>query len=234
MSQTQFGYCVPIFAAPGLRFFRTPHYAALDTATTMALAAQAETAGYDSIWVADHLMRGKDEAILEGWTVPRRARRDDQPRETRPDPPDPFLPAPGPRRQDGHHHRPDQRRALRLLPRLRQPARRVCQLRPAVGRCDRGAGRADDRWPETRPRPLGLARPGELRRPLLSTPRRDLQSPDGAAAAPADLVRGRQSRDAPRLRAARPGLEHHPRFRDATPRPSPDPRGGLRRSRSPV
>ena len=69
MSQTQFGFCVPIFAAPGLRFFRTPHYTALDTATTMALAAEAETAGYDSIWVADHLMRGKDEAILEGWTV---------------------------------------------------------------------------------------------------------------------------------------------------------------------
>ncbi|MDQ6602884.1 MAG: LLM class flavin-dependent oxidoreductase, partial [Chloroflexota bacterium] len=60
---------VPIFAAPGLQLFRTPSYPALDTARTMSLARQAEALGYDSIWVADHLMRGKDEAILEGWTV---------------------------------------------------------------------------------------------------------------------------------------------------------------------
>ena len=30
---------------------------------------RAEELGYDSLWVADHLMLGKDEAILEGWTV---------------------------------------------------------------------------------------------------------------------------------------------------------------------
>ena len=65
----QFGFCLPIFAAPGLGLFRTPGYPALDTATTMALAARAEALGYDSLWGADHLMLGEDDAILEGWTT---------------------------------------------------------------------------------------------------------------------------------------------------------------------
>ncbi len=69
MPRPRFGFCVPIFAAPGLRLFRTPSYAALDTAATMDLALRAEAAGYDSLWVADHLMRGQDQAILEGWTT---------------------------------------------------------------------------------------------------------------------------------------------------------------------
>ncbi len=69
MSRVQFGFCVPIFAAPGLQLFRTPSYPELDTARTMSLARQAEALGYDSLWVADHLMRGKENAILEGWTV---------------------------------------------------------------------------------------------------------------------------------------------------------------------
>ena len=29
----------------------------------------ADQLGYDSIWVADHLMLGKDQAIMEGWTT---------------------------------------------------------------------------------------------------------------------------------------------------------------------
>ncbi|MDQ2787998.1 MAG: LLM class flavin-dependent oxidoreductase [Chloroflexota bacterium] len=69
MPRVQFGFCVPIFAAPGLHLFRTPSYRALDTAQTMTLARQAEALGYDSVWVADHLMRGEENAILEGWTV---------------------------------------------------------------------------------------------------------------------------------------------------------------------
>lgn len=66
---TQFGYCVPIFAAPGAGLFRTPNYAALDPVLTIALAREADALGFDSLWVADHLMLGKDEAILEGWTT---------------------------------------------------------------------------------------------------------------------------------------------------------------------
>jgi alkanesulfonate monooxygenase SsuD/methylene tetrahydromethanopterin reductase-like flavin-dependent oxidoreductase (luciferase family) len=69
MTQPRFGYCLPIFANPGNVHFRTPNYADLDTATTMNLGRFAEDLGYDSLWVADHLMLGKDEAILEGWTV---------------------------------------------------------------------------------------------------------------------------------------------------------------------
>lgn len=65
----KFGYCLPIFASPGERLFRTPNYAALDTSVTLRLGNLADTLGYDSLWVADHLMLGKDEAILEGWTV---------------------------------------------------------------------------------------------------------------------------------------------------------------------
>lgn len=69
MPTVRFGVAVPIFANPGLRLFRTPNYAELDAATTMRYARRADELGYDSLWVADHLMLGKDDAILEGWTV---------------------------------------------------------------------------------------------------------------------------------------------------------------------
>src|SRR5260370_8063459 len=65
----QFGYCLPIFACPGGGLFRTPNYTNLDAATTLQLGVEADSLGYDSIWVADHLMLGKDQAILEGWTT---------------------------------------------------------------------------------------------------------------------------------------------------------------------
>ncbi len=65
----RFGFCPPIFAAPGNCRFRAPHYAQLDVAKTLAMARRADALGYDSLWVADHLMLGKDEAILEGWTT---------------------------------------------------------------------------------------------------------------------------------------------------------------------
>lgn len=69
MHPIRFGLCLPIFAAPGPRFFRTPNYAALDAVATLGMGQAADALGYDSLWVADHLMLGKDEAILEGWTV---------------------------------------------------------------------------------------------------------------------------------------------------------------------
>jgi alkanesulfonate monooxygenase SsuD/methylene tetrahydromethanopterin reductase-like flavin-dependent oxidoreductase (luciferase family) len=64
-----FGFCLPIFAAPGGRMFRTPNYSTLDAGTTMRLAQEADALGFDDLWVADHLMLGKDNAILEGWTT---------------------------------------------------------------------------------------------------------------------------------------------------------------------
>ena len=69
MAQLQFGVCLPIFACPGIQLFRTPAIAELDPAAVLPFGKLAEELGYDSLWVADHLMLGKDEAILEGWTV---------------------------------------------------------------------------------------------------------------------------------------------------------------------
>src|SRR6266849_3232909 len=69
MNQVQFGYCVPIFAWPGGGLFRTPNFATLDSQAALQTARSAEALGFDSIWVADHLMLGKDQAILEGWTT---------------------------------------------------------------------------------------------------------------------------------------------------------------------
>jgi alkanesulfonate monooxygenase SsuD/methylene tetrahydromethanopterin reductase-like flavin-dependent oxidoreductase (luciferase family) len=65
----QFGVCIPIFACPGPHLFRTPGFDAIDPAAALAFGRRAEELDYDSLWVADHLMLGKDEAILEGWTV---------------------------------------------------------------------------------------------------------------------------------------------------------------------
>lgn len=69
MPAIQFGFCVPIFAYPGGRLFRTPNYAKLDVTRTMHLARLADDLGYDSLWVADHLMLGHENAIMEGWTT---------------------------------------------------------------------------------------------------------------------------------------------------------------------
>jgi alkanesulfonate monooxygenase SsuD/methylene tetrahydromethanopterin reductase-like flavin-dependent oxidoreductase (luciferase family) len=65
----RFGVCLPIFACPGIQLFRTPAFAELDPSQVLPFGQRAEALGYDSLWVADHLMLGKDEAILEGWTV---------------------------------------------------------------------------------------------------------------------------------------------------------------------
>jgi alkanesulfonate monooxygenase SsuD/methylene tetrahydromethanopterin reductase-like flavin-dependent oxidoreductase (luciferase family) len=69
MSDIRFGVCLPIFACPGIQLFRTPGFAELDAAAVLPWGKRAEELDYDSLWVADHLMLGKDEAILEGWTV---------------------------------------------------------------------------------------------------------------------------------------------------------------------
>ena len=69
MSELRFGFCVPLFANPGPAFFRTPAWTALEPGAAVDAAVEAERLGYDSIWVADHLMHGFDDAILEGWTT---------------------------------------------------------------------------------------------------------------------------------------------------------------------
>lgn len=69
MAEVRLGYCLPIFANPGAALFRTPGYERLHAGTTMELGYLADDLGYDSLWVADHLMLGVESAILEGWTV---------------------------------------------------------------------------------------------------------------------------------------------------------------------
>ena len=65
----RFGVCVPLFANPGSAYFRTPAWQALEPIRSVELAVAAEELGYDSVWVADHLMHGLDGGILEGWTT---------------------------------------------------------------------------------------------------------------------------------------------------------------------
>jgi len=60
---------VPIFSFPGGSFFRAPSWTELDPAASVEAALLAERLGYDSLWVADHLILGKDGAILEGWST---------------------------------------------------------------------------------------------------------------------------------------------------------------------
>ena len=69
VSQVHYGVCLPIFASPGENLFRVPGFPEIDPAASLSTARRAEELGYDSLWVADHLMLGKNEAILEGWTV---------------------------------------------------------------------------------------------------------------------------------------------------------------------
>jgi alkanesulfonate monooxygenase SsuD/methylene tetrahydromethanopterin reductase-like flavin-dependent oxidoreductase (luciferase family) len=65
----RFGFCVPAFANPGATYFRTPGARTLDPVAAIDASVEAERLGYDSVWMADHLMLGNDDAILEGWTT---------------------------------------------------------------------------------------------------------------------------------------------------------------------
>jgi alkanesulfonate monooxygenase SsuD/methylene tetrahydromethanopterin reductase-like flavin-dependent oxidoreductase (luciferase family) len=66
---TQFGFCVPPFSMPGGSFFRTSAWTQLEPTKALDAAVEAERLGYDSVWMADHLMHGHDGGILEGWTT---------------------------------------------------------------------------------------------------------------------------------------------------------------------
>src|SRR5579859_7833632 len=68
-ARTDFGLCVPLFAYTGAAFFRTPAWSQLEPQVAVEAAVLAEHLGYDSLWVADHLMHGNDGGILEGWST---------------------------------------------------------------------------------------------------------------------------------------------------------------------
>jgi alkanesulfonate monooxygenase SsuD/methylene tetrahydromethanopterin reductase-like flavin-dependent oxidoreductase (luciferase family) len=63
------GLCLPSFSSPGPRLFRTPNVEVVDASDLVRVAQEAESLGFDSIWSADHLMLGKDNEVLEGWTL---------------------------------------------------------------------------------------------------------------------------------------------------------------------
>lgn len=60
-----FGFCIPLFANPGMLFFRTPAYKQLDWESIKEKTILCEDLGYDSVFVADHLFLGKDGEIWE-------------------------------------------------------------------------------------------------------------------------------------------------------------------------
>jgi alkanesulfonate monooxygenase SsuD/methylene tetrahydromethanopterin reductase-like flavin-dependent oxidoreductase (luciferase family) len=66
---TSFGFCAPIFAGAGDAHPRTPFLETVDYDHLEATVIEAERLGYGSVWVADHLILGRDGFILEGWTV---------------------------------------------------------------------------------------------------------------------------------------------------------------------
>ena len=65
MKQVKFGFCVPIFANPGMAFFRTPAYENLDWNSIKETVLLCDRLGYDSIFIADHVFLGRDGDIWE-------------------------------------------------------------------------------------------------------------------------------------------------------------------------
>jgi alkanesulfonate monooxygenase SsuD/methylene tetrahydromethanopterin reductase-like flavin-dependent oxidoreductase (luciferase family) len=63
--QIKFGFCVPIFANPGMLFFRTPNYKKLDWDSIKKTILLCEELRYDSAFVADHVFLGKEGDIWE-------------------------------------------------------------------------------------------------------------------------------------------------------------------------
>jgi len=65
MKQVKFGFCVPIFANPGMAFFRTPTYEKLDWNSIKETVLLCDRLGYESIFIADHVFLGRDGDIWE-------------------------------------------------------------------------------------------------------------------------------------------------------------------------
>ncbi len=64
-----FAFCLPTFAFPGSGLFRVPAWDRLDPSVLLDTATAADRGGFDAIWVADHYMIGRDDAVLDGWTT---------------------------------------------------------------------------------------------------------------------------------------------------------------------
>jgi len=65
----QLGYCVPAFAMPSAGLFRVPNLSRIEDMDVLGNAREAERLGFDSLWVCDHLILGRESSVLEGWTT---------------------------------------------------------------------------------------------------------------------------------------------------------------------
>jgi len=63
------GYCVPAFAMPSAGLFRVPNLSRIQDMDVLGNAKEAERLGFDSLWVCDHLILGRESSVLEGWTT---------------------------------------------------------------------------------------------------------------------------------------------------------------------
>jgi alkanesulfonate monooxygenase SsuD/methylene tetrahydromethanopterin reductase-like flavin-dependent oxidoreductase (luciferase family) len=69
MKNIKFGFCIPVFANPGMLFFRTPAYKKLEWNSIFNATKLCENLGYDSVFIADHLHLGNEGAIYECMAV---------------------------------------------------------------------------------------------------------------------------------------------------------------------
>jgi len=65
MKNIKFGFCIPVYANPGMTYCRTPAYQKLDWQSIKEAVLLSEELGYDSIFVADHLFWGQEGEIWE-------------------------------------------------------------------------------------------------------------------------------------------------------------------------
>jgi len=49
------------------RDYDCPLYEKIDWNLTRGIVKRCEQLGYDSVWVPDHMMLGRNQAILDGW-----------------------------------------------------------------------------------------------------------------------------------------------------------------------
>ena len=62
------GVFVPTFAGGGGAHHDCPYYEKIDWRVTIDFIRDVEALGFDSIWVCDHFVLGKDNSMFEGWT----------------------------------------------------------------------------------------------------------------------------------------------------------------------
>lgn len=69
MSNVRFGVEIPTFAGGAGTHRDVPLYERLDWKTAKSTALLADRLGYDSIWMADHFILGRDGEMFEIWTA---------------------------------------------------------------------------------------------------------------------------------------------------------------------